>query len=176
MVGAIYALSELLLVFFFDGLKIISWHFRIPIVAEYTVPPDDASSNETSLIDALFQSHSDRPFNPSIDLPSFLYCPIVEALPLGCMTQNILELWKFDDVRIRNLTQDAIINDLNTKKISPTSGHETDFTQLLGGIERNSTGHIVSAKSILSHWMVYVNFSNVDHDKIGNAAGTEDWV
>lgn len=34
----------------------------------------------------------------------------------------------------------------------------------------------MNTTGILSHWMVYVNFSNVNHDKVGNSAGTEDWV
>lgn len=47
---------------------------------------------------------------------------------------------------------------------------------MLGGVERNLNNEIFSAKSILSYWMVYVNFSDIDHDKTGNLAGTEDIV
>lgn len=117
-----------------------------------------------------------RPFNPSVDAPSALYCMIVNSLPRGCMTQNILELWKFNAERIANLTVDDVLSALATTTISPTSGHDTDFTQLLGGIQRNESGHIVAASSLLTHWMVYVNFSAVDHEKTGNLAGTEGWV
>lgn len=92
------------------------------------------------------------------------------------MSQNLLELWKFDEVRIKALSKEDIILAINRTTVSPTTGHDTDFVQLLGGIQRNSSGHIVAASSLLTHWMVYVNFSDVDHSKIGNAAGTEDWV
>lgn len=146
----------------------------MPIIADYVQEKTD----DTSLVDALFglTNKHGRPFNPSIDLNPILYCGLINNLPLGCMTQNILELWKFDDVRIGELTKEDILRSLNTTKISPTSGHDTDFVQLLGGVTRNSSGHIVSATSMLSHWMVYVNFTDVDHDIIGNSAGTEDWV
>lgn len=57
------------------------------------------------------------------------------------------------------------------------TGHPINVTQLLGGIEVNeTTGEILSASSIMSQWFLYVNFSDVDHDKIGNIAGTEDFV
>lgn len=61
--------------------------------------------------------------------------------------------------------------------ISPVTGHPINVTQLLGGIEKNeTTGEILSASSIMSQWFLYVNFSDVDHSKIGNIAGTEDFV
>jgi len=48
---------------------------------------------------------------------------------------------------------------------------------MLGGVERHQvTGEIIGATSVISHWMLYVNFSAVDHEKIGNLAGTEDWA
>lgn len=117
-----------------------------------------------------------RPFNPSVDLPSFLFCNVVDKLPSGCLLNNILELWNFDAEKLAILTKDDILDRIARTNISSTSGHERSFDRLLGGIKRNATGHIVSASGLLSHWMVYVNFSNVNHDKIGNAAGTEDWA
>lgn len=33
-----------------------------------------------------------RPFNPSVDVAPFIFCAIVESLPIGCMMQNILEV------------------------------------------------------------------------------------
>lgn len=92
------------------------------------------------------------------------------------MSQNILDLWKFNNTVIQNVSKDEILLALNTTTISPSSGHETDFVHLLGGVQRNKSGHIISASSLLTHWMVYVNFTAVDHEKIGNLAGTEDWV
>lgn len=117
-----------------------------------------------------------KKFEPSVDLDPKLYCAIVNALPSGCMGQNLLELWKFDVDKIAKLSVDDVVRTLNATTISPVTGHATDYVQLLGGIRRNESGHIVAAESLLTQWMVYVNFSAVDHDQTGNAAGTEDWV
>lgn len=95
---------------------------------------------------------------------------------MGCLMQNILEIWNFDENIIGNLTKEDIINAINLITISAASGHESDFVSLLGGLNRNATGHIISATALKSHWMVYINFLNVDHNKIGNDAGTEEWV
>lgn len=134
------------------------------------------SSVTSSLLDILLTGGRNRPFNPSVDMNQFLYCSIIDSLPLGCMSQNLLEMWKFNELQLKSLTKDDIINTLHSTRISPITGHETNFSQLLGGIKRNRTGHIVAATSLLTNWMVYVNFTEVDHSKIGNAAGTEDWV
>lgn len=117
-----------------------------------------------------------KPFNPSVDLNPIVYCGIIENLPMGCLVENLLEIWNFDANIIGNLTKDDILNAINVTTISAASGHESDFIGLLGGIVRNASGHIISATALMSHWMVYLNFSDIDHDKTGNAAGTEDWV
>lgn len=56
------------------------------------------------------------------------------------------------------------------------TGHPTDFEKLLGGVTRNETGHIIAAETVLSLWMLDLNFSAVDMDKVGNTLGTADWV
>lgn len=155
---------------------------RIPIIADLPEDPSkrkktaESTSAAPSLLDTLLSAGRNRPFNPSVDMMPLLFCSIIDNLPLGCMSQNLLELWKFDEVRIEALSKDDILRAINHTTVSPTTGHDTDFVQLLGDIRRNSTGHIVAASSLLTHWMVYVNFTEVDHSKIGNAAGTEDWV
>lgn len=181
---------------------LLSWNdvcFQIPNIAELTV--NDArrrrsidTTNENTLENTFgnravtlnstgmvqrgrpLSKPDIRPFSPSVDLPSFLFCSVVDKLPTGCLLNSILELWNFDAEKMANLTKDDILDRIARTNISSTSGHERSFDRLLGGIKRNSTGHIVSATGLLSHWMVYVNFSHVNHDKIGNAAGTEDWA
>lgn len=51
-----------------------------------------------------------------------------------------------------------------------------NYANFLGGVERNTSGLIISAKSILTTWFLNVNFSQVNTDKIGNDAGTENMV
>lgn len=116
-----------------------------------------------------------KPFVPSVDLDPEFYCSIVESLPSGCMLENLLEIWRFESDRLPT-TKSDIISALNETKVSPYSGHDMDFEQLLGGIERDESGKIISAKAILARYNLYVNFSDTDSSKIGNLAGTEDWA
>lgn len=116
------------------------------------------------------------PYNPSVDVPKFIFCGIVNSLKTGCFIQNILELWNFDPHIIGELSKEDILTAIHSTNISSTTGHETPFENLLGGITRNETGHIVKATGLLAHWMIYINFLEVDHDKVGNSAGTEDWA
>ncbi|XP_058455375.1 NPC intracellular cholesterol transporter 1-like [Malaya genurostris] len=163
--------------------KAFTWNdvcFNVPLIAEYTANSrrkrDSAIATDTSRTST---GHSKKPkpfFNPSVDLPSFMYCPMIERLPVGCMEFSILELWKFDREVIAQLTKEQIVDKLNKTKISPVTGHTVDYSELLGGIERDWSGHIVTATSLQSNWMVHVNYTEVDHDISGNMAGTEDWV
>lgn len=187
----------------FHNGTLLTWNdvcFQIPNIAELTV--DDAKRRRRSIdhtnentLEATFVNRTVnvnstqivrhgrpiskpdiRPFEPSVDAPSFLFCSVVDKLPLGCLMNNLLELWDFDAEKLDTLTKDDVLDQIARTNISATTGHERAFDRLLGGIKRNSTGHIVSATGLLSHWMVYINFSNVNHDEIGNAAGTEDWA
>lgn len=167
----------------------IGWNnicFPIPNVAEFTDDDQDAASSrrkrstrDSTLIlsNVARQLHRikrvEHPFNPSVDLPQFIFCSIVENLPIGCMIQNFLELWDFNVDKIKDLSKQDILNALHTTHRSLTTGHEANFERLLGGVTRNESGHIVAAKGLLTNWMVYINFSNVNHDKVGNSAGTE---
>lgn len=140
-------------------------------------PGDSTHSAQPNLLDSLlFGATKERPFQPSIDLNPFVYCALIDTLPLGCMSESLLDLWNHDAERIRRLTVDDIRDTLNRTTVNPVTGHDTDFTHLLGDVRRNASGHIVGAGALLTHWMVYVNFTAVDHKKIGNLAGTEDWV
>lgn len=84
------------------------------------------------------------------------YCNIINKLPLGCLQQNVLEMWKNDKTVISELSKENIVEALNKTTIGPISGHETPFTSLLGGVQRNEAGEIISAKSILTLWMLHV--------------------
>lgn len=117
-----------------------------------------------------------RPLNPIIDLDSEMYCEIVNSLPKGCMQESILELYNFDALKLDRVKKYEIIEALNKTKFSPYSGHKKEFISLLGGIERDSNGKVISATSILSRYMLHVNYSEHDSNKLGNTAGTEDWT
>ncbi|KXJ79597.1 hypothetical protein RP20_CCG000345 [Aedes albopictus] len=159
--------------------KSFGWNevcFKVPLIAEYTANErrkrDVADSPTTTK-----RPKKQKAFlTPSVDLPSFMFCPLINRLPVGCLERSILELWKFDREVIGNLTKEQIVDKLNRTTISPVTGHTIDFSELLGGVQRDWTGRIVSATALYSNWMVHVNYSEVDSDVSGNAAGTEDWV
>ncbi|CAH1968013.1 unnamed protein product [Acanthoscelides obtectus] len=51
--------------------------------------------------------------DPSIQMDPALYCSFVEAMKKECYTRSILELWNFNRKKIRSLTKNDIVNQLN---------------------------------------------------------------
>lgn len=92
------------------------------------------------------------------------------------MLFSILDLWNFDSDLIRVQTKRDIIHKLNSARLSPTLGHAMNFSELLGGVETDYMGRIVTAKAVKTLWMVHVNFTNIDMGQSGNDIGTADWV
>ena len=86
-------------------------------------------------------------------LPREVYCDIVETLEDKCGEFSLLEIWEYDRDVISKLSQQDIIDAINTVDESPVLGYETDFTSYLGEKEYNSTGHVVKARSIRSIWL-----------------------
>jgi hypothetical protein len=86
------------------------------------------------------------------DLPREIHCDLVQTFKKQCAEYNILELWKYDEAVIRNLSRQDIINDINTVKKSPVTGYDVDFLHFLGGKTYNSTGSVVGARSIIIMW------------------------
>lgn len=92
------------------------------------------------------------------------------------MKESFLELWNSNDETIKNLTKNDIIKKLNATKFSPETGHQMDFSSLLGDIERDNSGMIISGRSILMSFNLFINFTEVESQDTGNSAGTEDWA
>lgn len=130
--------------------------------------PATGEKETTSLAAGLFKSEG--------SLFQGLYCGIINSFPLNCYQQNLLELWNFNRSAIQNLTVEDILNTINTVDTSLTTGHKMNATNLLGDIKRDDAGLIIGAGSLITQWFVHVNFSEVDHEKHGNIAGTENWV
>ena len=82
------------------------------------------------------------------------YCPIVEDMEQACVEFGLLELWanqgKYDstvDDAIQSLTTEEILYKINSVNMSGAYLIEKDFTKMLSEVERNETGHIISAKA-----------------------------
>ncbi|XP_045494460.1 protein patched homolog 3-like [Colias croceus] len=114
--------------------------------------------------------------DPGLWVSDDFYCSFLKTFPLTCLQNNILDLWENDPETIRNLTKHDIITKINEVTYNPTTGHPADFAKMLGGIERDKNGLIVSAKSLLINWYMDVNMTAVDLNEVGNLVGTEDWV
>ena len=91
-------------------------------------------------------------------LPKDIYCSLVETLQDRCGEFSLLEIWNYDPRRIEMLEDQDVINDINTMDESPFFGYLTNYTSnYLGQVEKNSSGHVVGAKTIRSIWMEQFN-------------------
>jgi len=88
------------------------------------------------------------------------YCDHVSGLPTKCLTHSILEIWNFDRDKIASLSNQQIVDDVNTVDFSRTFGVRKNFTGMLGAKRYNSTGHVIAAKSTHVMWMM-----NVDEER-----------
>merc|ERR1712038_1047689 len=85
-------------------------------------------------------------------LPDNIYCDLVTTLNEKCILTNLLEIWRYDEQLILTTTHQEIINAVNSLTKSPWFGYDTDYSKFLGGIERNASGHIISAKTTHMVW------------------------
>ena len=115
-------------------------------------------------------------YDAGVHLPTELYCGILNSLPKGCLLFSIMDIWEFNSTLIKSQTKEQIVKKFNSATNSPTLGHPMNFSELLGGITRDERGRIVKAKFVKTQWTVYINFTVVNFDEMGNDAGTADWV
>lgn len=98
-------------------------------------------------------------FDASAVLPSIIYCPLVESLPRACWESNLLELWRFDSELVGRLDRQAVLDSVNRVTVSPVFGYHVGVDRWLGGVVRNASGHVVSARAALFTWLVRRNLS-----------------
>ena len=88
----------------------------------------------------------------------------------------MLELWSEDNYGedteelLQTITQEEIIRAVNEDKFSKELGFDQDFTKYLGGVERNSTGHIVAAKATFMRFFGQVNLSAITEEELSRAS------
>ena len=97
-------------------------------------------------------SNKEAALNTVDSLPDNIYCDLVTTLNEKCILTNLLEIWRYNEEHIRTATQQEIIDAVNLLTKSPWFGYEADYEKFLGGIERNSSGHIVSAQTANMIW------------------------
>ena len=80
-----------------------------------------------------------------------------------CFETSILELWasdgSFHPAAFENLTDESILEVVNTRNKSGLFNNEKDFRSLLSDIRYNSSGHIVGAGVATIGWVEKVNLT-----------------
>ena len=72
-------------------------------------------SSSVSAVDNSFTSSKDDYIDEiSRNLPRDVYCDLVNKLSQKCLATSILEMWKFDESIIKNLSQQNVIDALNS--------------------------------------------------------------
>ena len=91
------------------------------------------------------------------------YCQFVKSAPTVCMETSLLELWatdgQFDSSVFENLTEEDILEVVNTRNKSGLFNNEADFSRLMSEVTYNSTGHIIRAGVATVGWVEKVNLT-----------------
>ena len=89
-------------------------------------------------------------------LPGGIYCDLVSSLAERCGRASLLEAWRYSGDLVTSASREEILAAVNLLEASPWTGHAQDYTQLLGGLTRNSSGHVVAATTALMLWSLAV--------------------
>ncbi|XP_048511966.1 NPC intracellular cholesterol transporter 1-like isoform X2 [Athalia rosae] len=161
---------------------IVTWQdvcFKVPVIPGRTKRQANLMNESAdSLLDEepVENIETEDGFDIISLVPTGMYCGVYNAMEKSCYSKSLLDVWNFDDDVINGLTTENIIDNLNSVTVSPSLGHQMNYTELLGDVLRDDRGRIVGAKAVRTEWYLFVNFSNVDMDKIGNDVGTADWA
>jgi hypothetical protein len=69
-----------------------------------------------SIVESTSISKPDPVFIPSVHLPAEYFCGIINKLSLGCLQENLLDLFKYDLNRINELSLNEVLTALNSTK------------------------------------------------------------
>ena len=90
------------------------------------------------------------------DISQANYCALVSSLEEKCIQTSLLEIWSYKEHLVDTVTREEILTAVNLLARSPWYGYDVDYASLLGGITRNSSGHIIGAKTAQMIWVVEV--------------------
>ncbi|KAK4313031.1 hypothetical protein Pmani_015553 [Petrolisthes manimaculis] len=98
----------------------------------------------------------------SLALPRDLYCNNLASLPKLCLETSLLEVWGYDDEVIWGLSDDKVLQDVNTALLSEVYGYKVNFTNYLGSIKFDEAGQITSAGAATHLWVSQIDQNVVD--------------
>jgi len=93
----------------------------------------------------------------SISMNRTDYCTALEELHSTCFENSILEVFGYDDGLIMSLTDEQVVDYINSAYTSQIYGFPTEFAKYLGGIKRDENGTIVSADATIHTWTTQIN-------------------
>ncbi|KAK4313685.1 hypothetical protein Pmani_014974 [Petrolisthes manimaculis] len=102
-----------------------------------------------------------------------IYYQFYTCMPTACLEESILEMWGYDTDVIHSLTDADVVNAINTVNMSATFSYPLNFTEYLSGVERNTSGHITSARTALTRLIMQINSQRVDANFANNAGLSE---
>ncbi|KAG0719980.1 NPC intracellular cholesterol transporter 1 1b [Chionoecetes opilio] len=108
----------------------------------------------------------------SVVLSRGQYCGFLEGISQECMEHSILEVWGYDWDYISTLEPLEIIEDINTADKSAVFGFPTNFTEMLGGVERDREGRVIKARAARQLWVTRINFTAVSGGDFADDTGT----
>ncbi|CAB3372797.1 Hypothetical predicted protein [Cloeon dipterum] len=114
-------------------------------------------------------------FDPSVHFDRATYCSFLSGMQEACWLSSPLEIWNYEREKIGNLDLDEISTALNETDVSPVFGIPRDYLKMLGGVQMDQNGTVISAKTILVTWLVKSDPSKA-RGEITNDAGTGDSV
>ncbi|XP_064097384.1 patched domain-containing protein 3-like [Macrobrachium nipponense] len=103
------------------------------------------------------RSANEKDTDLSLVLPRDQYCRTLDNLPKMCLETSLLEIWGLDEERIMNLTDEQVVEDVNTVQISGVFGFQVNFTKYLGSVSYDETGRVISAKAATHIWVSQVD-------------------
>ena len=129
---------------------------------DYGQCPDEEVEEQYESKNSKKDEEEDRGMGVDADsYPPEIWCDLVGTLNNKCGEYSLLEIWSYDREKIRSLTQQDIINAVNTVRTSPIFSYDTDFTDYLGGQTVNSTGHVIAATAMRSILLATYDADNV---------------
>nr|XP_027224809.1 patched domain-containing protein 3-like [Penaeus vannamei] len=105
-------------------------------------------------------------YDMSLSMSREDYCATMDSLPKVCLETSLLEVWGLDEERILNLTDEQVLEDINSKQISEVFGYGVNFTKYLGSISYDEEGRVVSAGGAIHVWVTTVDHEAVDRGNI----------
>ena len=103
-----------------------------------------------------FARYGVRREREELEVPGSIYCDLVRTLEDKCAQHSLLEIWRYrEDLMVTTSTQE-ILAGVNLLQSSPWFSHPANFSSLLGGLTRNSSGHLVAATTALMVWQISV--------------------